>query len=227
MIGLLRHGGFIPWDDDVDVALFRPDYEKLIEILANEKDIKMLCWTKNSDFNMWFLKVAKCREDDCKLTNADYIDVFPMDSQYSNKIIRIWKFILRIIISNCIYVRTGVKLRGYRKPLYYFISKFLPRSVIKLHKMVEERTLNSKNFIEYGEVGMLCDQYGEREIMPIEYFGVNGGQYIEYCGVKCKTVNKPEEYLTHLFGKWRNLPPFDERVPKHTIDAPWFYSELR
>ena len=70
-----------------------------------------------------------------------------------------------------------------------------------------------------------ADQYGERGVMPIECFGIDGGREVDYCGVKCKMVSKPEEYLRHLFGDWHKLPPLVERVPKHAEDGAWFYSE--
>ena len=226
VLGLKRHGGFIPWDDDIDVGLFRPDYDKLIDILKTDERCHFYNWLCNDDYKLWFTKVAAKTENGTPLVKSDYVDIFPLDRVSSNKFVDfLQKIIVRILV-NCELSRKGCQ-RGYRIPLYGFISFFMPHSVIALRRMLEKWTLNAKRFA-YGGIGILLDQYGERARMPHEMWENHstGATDVLFCGVKCKIPAQSDAYLYRLYGNWRQLPPFEARRPKHEGDDPWIYSEM-
>ena len=69
LIGAVRHGGFIPWDDDVDVEMLRDDYERLITVFKKEPDPKFILQTHCTDF-YYFQPFAKLRDPNSIIKDA-------------------------------------------------------------------------------------------------------------------------------------------------------------
>lgn len=153
LLGAVRHKGFIPWDDDLDIVMLRPEYERFLEIAKDE--INQTLFYLQSEFSphwpMFFSKIRRngtaCIEryipKDFDTHMGVYIDIFPCDNLHDNRFLRYLQFMASKIV-----IAKGLDERGYAtnssvKKAFIVFSRMMPKKIL-IRLVTYKRGKNTK-----------------------------------------------------------------------------------